>query len=410
MSSSRAETRTPGPSLKMAVSRHKIDEPGWRSNSTRHHCRQTLDDATSAVSGHNAALYVTNLHGQLECVLDCGLPVSTLDRMASAARACVDAWRPVTLADATDCQGRSKTESTDLFAAPCSLDGEIVAIAVVGGVDARTRSAEELVLRIQPFLLSLALLVDRLRSQRVLEDHVDEVTALRSQLDAYALDFRLTYSAEKNRSAQLASALAELEETYKATVRGLAIAVEAKDECTGGHLLRVSRYGMMLTAIIAPDHADDLQFQYGFLLHDIGKLTVPDVVLTKAGPLTDDEWDLMRAHPTAGRTILEGIPFLSAAREIVYAHHERWDGKGYPLGLVGDEIPLGAQIFPLCDAFDAMTSDRPYRMGMSVDQARSELLGGRGTQFRPDVVDAFLSVSAEELDNVRETTSSDESV
>jgi HD-GYP domain-containing protein (c-di-GMP phosphodiesterase class II) len=171
--------------------------------------------------------------------------------------------------------------------------------------------------------------------------------------------------------------------------------------------VRVSRYGMMLTSLIEPDHADDLQFQYGFLLHDVGKLTVPDVILTKAGPLTEDEWEIMRGHPAAGRSILDGIPFLAGAREIVYAHHERWDGKGYPVGLSGDEIPLGAQIFPLCDAFDAMTSDRPYRKALSVEVARKELVGGRGTQFRPDVVDAFLSLDAGELDHVRGTSSNE---
>jgi HD-GYP domain-containing protein (c-di-GMP phosphodiesterase class II) len=253
----------------------------------------------------------------------------------------------------------------------------------------------------------VALLIDRLRMQRALEERVDEISALRKQLDAFAFDFRVTYSEEKERSAQLADALMELEKTYESTVRGLAIAVEAKDECTGGHLVRVSRYGMLLTSLIAPDHANDIQFQYGFFLHDVGKLTVPDVVLSKAGPLTDAEWEIMRNHPAAGRAILDGIPFLAGAREIVYAHHERWDGKGYPDGLAGEEIPLGAQIFPLCDAFDAMTSDRPYRKALSIDAARSELVEGRGTQFRPDVVDAFLSVDTAELDNVRGTSSSE---
>ena len=134
------------------------------------------------------------------------------------------------------------------------------------------------------------------------------------------------------------------------------------------------------------------------------------MVLTKPGPLTEEEWEMMRRHPDAGRAILDGIPFLAGAREIVYAHHERWDGKGYPMGLAGDEIPLGAQIFPLCDAFDAMTSDRPYRKALSIEVARKELVEGRGTQFRPDVVDAFLSLDADELDHVRGTSSNESRV
>ena len=168
-----------------------------------------------------------------------------------------------------------------------------------------------------------------------------------------------------------------------------------------GHLQRVSRYGMMLTALVAPDHADDPQFEYGFLLHDVGKLTVPDSVLMKPGALTEAEWELIREHPASGRSILDGIPFLAGAREIVYSHHERWDGTGYPRRLAGPAIPLGAQIFPLCDAFDAMTSDRPYRQALSIDEARSEVAKGSATQFWPDAVDAFLSIPADSLAAVR---------
>jgi HD-GYP domain-containing protein (c-di-GMP phosphodiesterase class II) len=137
-------------------------------------------------------------------------------------------------------------------------------------------------------------------------------------------------------------------------------------------------------------------------LHDVGKLSVPDVVLTKAGPLTEGEWELMRQHPESGRSILADIPFLAGAREIVHAHHERWDGTGYPRGLAGEEIPLGAQIFPLCDAFDAMTSDRPYRKALFTETALGEIRRGAGTQFRPDAVEAFLSLPLDELEVVRD--------
>jgi HD-GYP domain-containing protein (c-di-GMP phosphodiesterase class II) len=325
------------------------------------------------------------------------------NRLDLVADAALRAGHPVTSSES----GGSGGTSREQLAVPCRLDGQIVGVLVIDGISLDASSTVERLIRLEPYVLAAALLIDRLRMQSALEERVDEVSALRKQLDAFALDFRLTYSEEQKRSAQLAAALIELEETYQSTVRGLAIAVEAKDECTGGHLVRVSQYGMLLTSLIAPDHANDIQFQYGFFLHDVGKLTVPDVVLAKAGPLTDAEWEIMRNHPAAGRAILDGIPFLAGAREIVYAHHERWDGKGYPNGLAGDEIPLGAQIFPLCDAFDAMTSDRPYRKALSIDAAQSELIGGRGTQFRPDVVDAFLSVDPAELDRVRGASSSE---
>ncbi|HXW39394.1 MAG TPA: HD domain-containing phosphohydrolase, partial [Acidimicrobiales bacterium] len=143
---------------------------------------------------------------------------------------------------------------------------------------------------------------------------------------------------------------------------------------------------------------------YGFLLHDVGKLAVPDAILAKSGALTEEEWEQIRAHPASGRTILEGIPFLAGASEIVYCHHERWDGKGFPRGLQGDEIPLGARIFPIADAFDAMTTSRPYRDEMPMDYARREILNGSGTQFWPDAVAAFMSISTDELQSIRRDT------
>jgi HD-GYP domain-containing protein (c-di-GMP phosphodiesterase class II) len=378
--------------------------PVRASSTTQDQCRRTLGEAIRSVSGKGGALFApTGLSG-LEYIVE--LPnggASRGHRLDLVAGAALRAGHPVTSSESDGARGTSREQ----LAVPCQLDGQITAVVAIDGIAPDAGGTGERMVQLEPYLLAVALLIDRLRMQKALEERVDEISALRKQLDAFAHDFRLTYSEEQKRSAQLAEALIELEETYESTVRGLAIAVEAKDECTGGHLVRVSRYGMLLTSLIAPDHANDIQFQYGFFLHDVGKLTVPDVVLSKAGPLTEAEWEIMRNHPAAGRAILDGIPFLAGAREIVYAHHERWDGKGYPNGLAGEEIPLGAQIFPLCDAFDAMTSDRPYRKALSIDAARSELIEGRGTQFRPDVVDAFLTVDAAELDNVRGTSSSE---
>jgi ribonuclease P protein subunit RPR2 len=361
------------------------------------YCRELLDDPIASLGGIAAVLRADSRDRvQLVCATSgCGdrpLP-GIFEEIA------IDALR-------TKASVRSREASVDGDAAtsavgiavPACLDGEIVALVVVLAPEWRIEACVQLV---QSLLLPIALAVDRQRTEAALAHRGEELEALRGQLDAYAVDFRLTYEAEQHRAQELAAALAELQATYHATVDGLAVAVEAKDECTGGHLQRVCRYGMMLTSLVAPEHAHDPQFEYGFLLHDIGKLMVPDVILTKPGPLDESEWKLMHEHPDSGRSILSGIPFLAGAREIVYAHHERWDGSGYPRGLSGDAIPLGAQIFPVCDAFDAMTSDRPYRPALSIEGAREEIRLASGTQFRPEVVEAFLSLRSFDLDAVR---------
>ena len=289
----------------------------------------------------------------------------------------------------------------EVVAMPCSVDGLVAAVVVAKRLAAgRPMSSVE---ADGSSLLALGLAVERYRVQLILEESLAEAEAIRRQLDAYAVDLRSTYLAERDRSQELADALSQLTQTYESTVRGLAIAVEAKDAYTGGHLHRVSLYGMAITAVVAPEHAEDPQFEYGFLLHDVGKLAVPDAVLMKDGPLDDIEWAMIKGHPEAGRTILDKIPFLAAANEIVHAHHERWDGTGYPRGLKGEEIPLGARIFPLADVFDAMTTTRPYRGALSIEAARLEVQRGSGAQFWPDAVDAFMSIPVAELDSVRHT-------
>jgi len=209
-----------------------------------------------------------------------------------------------------------------------------------------------------------------------------------------------SYETARERPQMLLSSVAELEQACKATLRRLALAVEAKDDCGAGHLYRLSRYGMLVTALVAPEHTHDPQFEYGFLLHDIGELVVPDRVRNKAGTLTDAEWAIVKAHPENGRSLLEGFDFLAKAREIVYCHHERWDGNGYPRGLKGQEIPVGARIFRVCDAFDAMTSERPYRGAMPLDDALAQLRHGSGTHFWPDAVDALFAIPTEVLETV----------
>jgi hypothetical protein len=180
-----------------------------------------------------------------------------------------------------------------------------------------------------------------------------------------------------------------LEESYGVTVEALATAIEAKDHTTGGHIERVRSLGLLLAGEIAPRDVTDPQMAFGFLLHDIGKLAVPDAILRAPGRLSEKEWALMRRHPEEGVRMLSEIPFLDRALDVVRHHHERWDGGGYPDGLHGQEIPLWARIFSVVDALDAITAERPYRKARSYESALEEIRSHAGTQFDPAVVEAL---------------------
>jgi ribonuclease P protein subunit RPR2 len=178
--------------------------------------------------------------------------------------------------------------------------------------------------------------------------------------------------------------------SYGVTVEALATAIEAKDLTTGGHIERVRRLGLLLAAsVVPPRDARDPQMAYGFLLHDIGKLAVPDAILRAPGRLTEEQWALMRRHPEEGVRMLSNVPFLDRALDVVRHHHERWDGGGYPDGLRGEEIPLWARIFSVVDALDAMTAERPYRAARSYEDALAEIRRNSGTQFDPAIVAAL---------------------
>jgi putative nucleotidyltransferase with HDIG domain len=203
-----------------------------------------------------------------------------------------------------------------------------------------------------------------------------------------------------SQSHALGAALAETERTYDTTLQALSNALDVRDSETEGHSRRVVEYMELIIAQlpVAPDHLATLR--RGALLHDIGKIGVPDNVLRKPAALSDAEWVVMKRHPEHGARIISQIPFLQDVSRIVRHHHERWDGKGYPDGIAGEAIPLGARIFAVADSFDAMTSDRPYRRAMSVKDARVEVARCRGTQFDPDIVDAFVRVPVERLDAI----------
>jgi HD-GYP domain-containing protein (c-di-GMP phosphodiesterase class II) len=222
-----------------------------------------------------------------------------------------------------------------------------------------------------------------------------DLPALHAQLVVFAKEIGSLYQAERARSRELEEALEGIREMYVATMTSLAQVVEAKDTTTRGHLDRTHRYGMVLAERLDPELAARPEVGYGFFLHDIGKVGVPEAVLCKPGPLDEAEWTVMREHPSIGAQIVSPIRFLAGAVEIVQSHHERWDGGGYPKGLRADEIPLAARVFAIADSFDAMTSDRPYRVAMPVEQALEEVREGAGSQFDPTVVRAFLDLANE---------------
>lgn len=212
-----------------------------------------------------------------------------------------------------------------------------------------------------------------------------EAAAHQRQLERYAAELRESHRRERARAQQL-------RRSHKATVHALSNAVEARDAYTGKHAERVAAYGLAIARAAGIDVADEPQMEFGFLLHDIGKVGVPDAILFKPAPLSSDEFSRIASHAEIGAAILRHVDFLDEAMMIVRHHHERWDGTGYPDGLKGEQIPLAARVFAIADTLDALTTDRPYRKAVSFAQARVEILRGSGTQFDPAVIAAYETI------------------
>jgi HD-GYP domain-containing protein (c-di-GMP phosphodiesterase class II) len=221
-----------------------------------------------------------------------------------------------------------------------------------------------------------------------------EAAEKEQQLERYAADLRETFKEERSRAH-------ELRRSYMLTVRALASAVEARDAYTGRHAERVAAYGMLLASTAWMDLADDPQIEFGFLLHDVGKVAVPDAILFKPGPLTPEERAIMERHPVTGSEIVRDIDFLGAARDVVRSHHERWDGTGYPDRLAGADIPLSARVFAVADTLDALTTTRPYRRASSFARARVIIVRDSGTHFDPEIVAVYESLPDSLLEDVR---------
>lgn len=193
----------------------------------------------------------------------------------------------------------------------------------------------------------------------------------------------------------------EIENSYRMTLKAIAQALETRDVETYGHSERVVTFSLRLAHEIGLEKKLLRDLELGALLHDVGKIGVPDSILRKPSKLNEREWDKMKLHPVHGFKILRDIPFLENAVKVVSQHHERWDGTGYPLGLRGENIDICARVFSVADAFDTMISDTVYRRGRSFEDALKELERCAGTQFDPAMIEAFKEISVEDWDFLR---------
>ena len=229
-------------------------------------------------------------------------------------------------------------------------------------------NVDQLIVASERALERRQLLIERRHYQELLEQRVEEAT--RSLQEAYR----------------------QLTETYRATLQTLGAALDSRDVGTEAHSRRVHGYALATAREYGMLDRDLADLAHGVLLHDIGKIGIPDAILLKPGPLTAEEWATMKRHPEIGRRLIQNIPFLRGAVPVVYCHHERWDGSGYPRGLEGEKIPLAARVFAVVDAFDAMTFDRPYSKAIPFDAARREIKRCAGSHFDPAVVTSFLRI------------------
>src|ERR1700735_496652 len=205
----------------------------------------------------------------------------------------------------------------------------------------------------------------------------------------------------KARTDQLQAAIRDLERSYDITLETLGDALDMKDRETEGHSKRVTAFTIAIARAMGLPREQINTIARGAFLHDIGKIAIPDKILNKPGKLEPDEMTIMKEHAYRGYLIVKKIPFLAEAAEIVYSHQERFDGSGYPRGIKGKEIPLGARIFSVADTLDAITSDRPYRAARSLGAARKEIQDWAGRQFDPEVVEVFLQMSDDVFEELR---------
>jgi putative nucleotidyltransferase with HDIG domain len=237
----------------------------------------------------------------------------------------------------------------------------------------------------------------------------DLVRNLRRALERRRIEFQVIRSHKRlellvsKRTAQFRSAVRSVEANYESTLVVLGAALDLRDGQTGGHSRRVSAYSIEIAKRLGCSETEVRTLSHGALLHDIGKLAVPDSILLKPGALTPEEWAVMKEHVQVGYDLVSSIPFLEEVAELVLTHHERFDGTGYPRNLKGHQIPLCARIFAVADAFDAMTTPRPYQRPKSLSEAILEISLLSGRQFDPQVANAFRDIPLGTLEMIQQS-------
>ena len=307
---------------------------------------------------------------------------ATAEEASSVARL----WRPDLVVLDVGLPGRSGLSLSSELTSREELDPTVILLTGAETSAAEAAAAGAAALLRKPFSpVELLELVDRTPE---LGDLVEIERQGAEQLIVYARDLSRLLEQERHARRRLLIG-------HRQAAKAVADALEARDPTTREHALRVQRYAVELTQAAAPALLDDPSLEEGFLLHDIGKVTIPDAILQKPGSLSESEHAVIRQHPLAGFEILRDIELVQGAGlQVVRSHHERWDGAGYPDALRGDEIPLAARVFAVADTLDAITSDRPYRDSRSWDDAVDEILAATGSQFDPRVVAAFARVES----------------
>lgn len=256
---------------------------------------------------------------------------------------------------------------------------------------------------VKPFNISqVTISVKRaLERRQLLLENIQYKKSLEHKVVEKTIDLIRKNKKLEQQAKLLEGLLRDLRESYEASLDAMVSAIESRDCETKHHCRRVQVYAVMLAQRLDVSPEQLVDISYGSLLHDVGKIGVPDSILLKPGKLTDAEWQVMRRHTIIGHQMLSKIKFLRGASDIVLHHHERWDGGGYPHGISGEEIPLGARIFSIIDTYDAMTSKRPYKEALPIATARAEIERCAGTQFDPRIVKEFLRIADEDLIDAR---------
>ncbi len=329
-----------------------------------------------------------------------GLPCETAASGEEALRVLETQWMDAVISD-LQMPGMSGME---LLAKVKQIYPQLVFLVVTGvddirvGIQAMQQGADDYL--VKPLQVDANILLASLTRAQHVKRLEKEVENYRYHLEEIVAE----------QTQQLREALGRIERSYDHTLEVLGAAIDLRDSLTAGHSRRVFLYSIEMAKAIGGLENQMRNIAMGAWLHDIGKLAIPDAILLKPGPLTDEEREIMQRHSQIGYDLVKGIPFLADAAEIIFGHHERWDGSGYPRGLKGEEIPIGARIFAVADTFDAMTSDRPYRSALPFKASREVIERGAGKQYNPQVAKVFLSIPDETWDAIRTETAAIQAV